>query len=107
MKTLESVRINAPITTVFEHISVPEKQKLLMDGLVRTEYTGQWNENDPMGTQFKQHLIKGHTKTAYEFQGEILGYKKPTRYAMRGLSRSFRKAPDKSISQSKEERKNL
>lgn len=82
MKNIESVRINAPINRVFDYISAPEKQKLWMDGLVHTEYTSQWNENNPIGIQFRQHLIKGHKKTPYEFQGEILDYKKPNLYAI-------------------------
>ena len=83
MKMTYRVNINAPIERVFDYISAPEKQKLWTDGLVNTEYTSQWNEKDPVGTQFKQHLIKGRNKIAYEFQGEILAYEKPRLYAMR------------------------
>jgi uncharacterized protein YndB with AHSA1/START domain len=89
MKTIESLKINAPINKVFDFLSAPEKQKLWMDGLVHTEYTSQWNENNPIGSQFKQHLIKGHKKTAYEFQGEILDYKKPNLYAIRIKGNDF------------------
>jgi uncharacterized protein YndB with AHSA1/START domain len=89
MKTIESVRIKASINKVFDYISAPEKQKLWMDGLVHTEYTNQWNDNNPIGSQFKQHLIKGHKKTTYEFQGEILDYKKPNVYAIRISGNDF------------------
>jgi len=89
MKTIESVRINAPIHKAFDYISVPEKQKLWMDGLVHTEYTSQWDERNPVGSQFKQHLLKGHKKTTYEFQGEIMEYKKPNLYAVRITGNDF------------------
>ena len=89
MKTIESVKISAPINKVFDYISDPEKQKLWMDGLAHTEYASQWNENNPIGSQFKQHLIKGHKKTTYEFQGEILDYKKPNLYATRITGNDF------------------
>ena len=83
MKTQESVKINAPINKVFEYITEPDKQKLWVDGLVHTEYYSKNGENNPIGSQFKQRLIKGHKKTTYEFQGEILDYNKPNKYAIK------------------------
>lgn len=83
MKMIDRVKINAPIKMVFDYISNAEKQKLWMDGLVRTEFVNKWDESNPVGTQFKQHLIKGHRKVAYEFQGEILEYTFPNLYAVR------------------------
>lgn len=89
MKTIEIVNCNAPIEKVFEYISTPDKQKLWMDGLVKTEYINPWYENQPVGIRFKQHLIKGPHKTSYEFLGEILEYKRPTIYSIKISNHSF------------------
>ena len=78
---MDTTKINAPIAKVFEYLSDPDKQKLWMDGLVRTEHASPWKPT--IGTQFTQHLLKGHKKTAYEFRGEIVDFKKPSLYVMR------------------------
>lgn len=83
MKTQESIKINAPINKVFEYITDPDKQKLWVDGLVHTEYLSKRDENNPIGSQFKQHLIKGHKKNTFQFQGEILDYYRPNKYAIK------------------------
>ncbi len=64
---MDSIKINAPIAKVFEYLSEPDKQKLWMDGLVRTEYAKPLDAGDPIGMRFTQHLLKGHAKTAYAF----------------------------------------
>lgn len=89
MKMIDRVKINAPIKIVFDYISNPEKQKLWMDGLMNTEFINKLNESNPVGTQFKQHLIKGHRKITYEFQGEILEYTFPNLYAVRIKGQGF------------------
>ena len=83
MKTQESIKINAPINKVFDYITEPDKQKLWVDGLIHTEFHIKKGENNPIGSQFKQRLIKGHKKTTYEFQCEILDYAKPNKYAVK------------------------
>ena len=71
MKMTDSVNINAPIEEVFYYIADPEKQKLWMDGLVNTEYTDEWNEDNPVGAQFKQRLIKGRKKLGTSLRGRF------------------------------------
>ena len=89
MKTNESFTINAPIQKVFDFVSKPDMQKLWMDGLVNTEYLNQWNEKNPVGTKFSQRLIKGHMKSVYDIQGEILGYKEPSLYEIKLNGKDF------------------
>jgi uncharacterized protein YndB with AHSA1/START domain len=84
---MDTTKINAPISKVFEYLSDPDKQKLWMDGLVRTGHASPWNPT--IGTHFTQHLLKGHKKTAYEFQGEIVEYRKPNLYAIRIVGNDF------------------
>jgi uncharacterized protein YndB with AHSA1/START domain len=86
---MDSVRISAPIVKVFEYLSEPDRQKLWMDGLVRTEYARPVDPNSPVGTRFTQHLLKGHTKTAYEFQCEIVDFRKPNLYAIKLDGKDF------------------
>jgi len=86
---MDSVRISAPIAKVFEYLSEPDKQKLWMDGLVRTEYARPVDPDNPVGTRFTQHFLKGHTKTAYEFQGEIAEFRKPHLYAIKLDGKDF------------------
>ena len=89
MKTKRTVSINAPVARVFDHISDPEKQKLWMDGLIRTEYTGNTDQTNQVGARFTQHLIKGHKKTVYEFRGEVLEYDKPKLYSYKLEGQDF------------------
>jgi len=80
---MDEALIRAPIAKVFEHLSDPDKQKLWMDGLVRTEYAKPPDSESRIGGRFTQHLVKGHGKTAYEFQGEVVEFRKPELYAYR------------------------
>lgn len=86
---MDRVKISAPIAKVFEYLSEPDRQKLWMDGLVRTEYATPVDPDSPVGTRFTQHLVKGHTKTAYEFQGEIVDFRKPDLYAIKLEGKGF------------------
>ena len=83
MKMTDSININAPIERVFECIADQEQQKLWVDGLVGIEYTSEWKEDNPVGTQFKQRLLKGPKKVEYEFEGEILAYQNPKLFGTR------------------------
>ena len=89
MKMTDSININAPIERVFECIADQEQQKLWVDGLVGIEYTSEWKEDNPVGTQFKQRLFKGPKKVEYEFEGEILAYQKPKLYGTRLGDKDF------------------
>ena len=83
MDLTDSININAPIERVFESVADREEQKLWIDGLVDVELTSEWNEHNPIGTQFKQRLVKGRKQEEYEFEGEILAYEKPELYGIR------------------------
>jgi uncharacterized protein YndB with AHSA1/START domain len=89
MKTIERFRIRAPIQKVFDFVSKPDLQKLWMDGLVKTEFLRQWNENSAVGTKFNQHLIKGPKKSVYDIQGEILAYVAPSLYEIKLEGKEF------------------
>ena len=86
---MDEVLIRAPIAKVFDYLSDPDKQKLWMDGLVRTEYAKPLGPESAIGARFTQHLLKGHAKTAYEFQGEIVDFRKPDLYAYRLEGKDF------------------
>jgi uncharacterized protein YndB with AHSA1/START domain len=87
MEPMDTTKISAPIAKVFEYLSDPDKQVLWMDGLVRTSHASPWDPT--VGTHFTQYLRKGHKKTAYEFQGEIVAFKQPNLYAIRIVGSDF------------------
>ena len=86
---MDSVTISAPIAKVFEYLSEPDKQKLWIDGLVRTEYAKPVDADNLVGTRFTQHFLKGHRKTAYEFQGAIVDFQKPHLFAIKLDGKDF------------------
>jgi uncharacterized protein YndB with AHSA1/START domain len=89
MKHTDQVRINASMERVFEFVTNPQKQRMWMDGLVDTEYTGQKDGRGLVGSTFKQHLMKGHQRIVHVFQGEIVIFERPSQYAVTLSSADF------------------
>jgi carbon monoxide dehydrogenase subunit G len=89
MKLTDQIRINASMDRVFEFVTNPQKQRMWMDGLVDTEYTDQKDGRGLVGSTFKQHLIKGHQRIAYVFQGEVVAFERPRQYAVTLSSADF------------------
>lgn len=82
MVLTDQIVVNAPIDRVFDFVTNAQKQKMWIDGLVDTEFTDQQEGQLLVGARFKQHLVKGHKRTNYVFQGEITAYEPSKHYAV-------------------------
>ena len=72
MRQTRSLRVNAPVTRVWELIDDSEKLPLWMPNIVSTRYPDGKPEGNPIGTRFIQELKEGQTTSSYE--GEVTEY---------------------------------
>ncbi|WP_052807167.1 SRPBCC family protein [Risungbinella massiliensis] len=70
-----TIDIEAPIEIAFHCVNDIEKIKIWMPELVRTDYIGDYDKENPVGTKFTQKLKEGGRVVGYA--GEILAYDKP------------------------------
>ena len=79
--------IQALPEAVFDLVSDIENLDRWIDGLQESEYLSDFDAVNPVGARFHQR-VKG-MEQEIEYEGEILGYEKPTRFALRIGNRQF------------------
>lgn len=83
MKLSHTETINAPIDTVFDLLTDPQKQPLWRDGLVETEPEPGIPAAPAVGSHSVEVFHKGRKKTVYRISSEVIANSRPDLYATR------------------------
>jgi uncharacterized protein YndB with AHSA1/START domain len=79
--------IAAPPEKVFHLVDDPEQLKRWLEGVEETTYLAPRNDENPVGTRFKQKIREGGR--IQEYDGEVIAYDRPRRLAVRIWNSAF------------------